>query len=429
MGGRAGRNADYNESMRRFPCFSAGTLVFLSLAGCYPELQPGSASTPPRRVEVVTLRAEPIADQFTLIGETEPWQEAVLYFEVPGIVAAVHVEEGAEVSQGDAIAQLVTDDYDLAVARAQAEHAAARARWDLLKEGTRKEDLDAAKADHARAQAWLAFWVNELKRHRVLIAKGTTTATELEQVQREHDAAEQEERLTKAKLERAIAGPRLQEIEAAQAEFQAREAAVKIAQRQLAKAALVAPISGRIERRMVDVGAYVNVFPSGGVPIVHLVDLQKVDAVIAVPEVLLSYVVGLDQVDVRSALKPDLRSQARIISVDRAADRETGTYQLRARLANSDGNYTSGMIVTTTISSPASRSHIRIPLTSIRRPYGQPPYVLLVDADRDKVVAQTIEPGPVLGERVEVLEGLESGQLLIVAGQNFVVEGDVVQYE
>ena len=405
------------------------TLVVLAVAGCYPQTDTGPRGLALRPVKVLELHPEPIAETLTLIGSIEPWQEAILYFEVSGVVAEVFVEEGDLLQQGAPVARLVLEDFTLAVSQAEAQLQIAQARLNLPHAGTRKEDLEAARADHARASVRAAYWASELNRVRRLFERNVIAASELEQVRREHDAADQEKRSTKARLERAIAGPRKQEIEAAAAEVEARTQAAALAKRQLEKATLRAPFRGRVEKRLLDVGAYINVFPTGGVPVVHLVDLDQVDAVIAVPEALLARFADIQQVEIVSAVDRQIRANGKIISVGKVADRATGTYQLRARISNPDGRFTGEMVVIAETTSQASRRAVRIPLTALCRAYGQPPYVLLVDPASSQVVAREVELGPLAGDRVEIAGGLSDGELLIIAGQDRVVVGDRVEFQ
>ncbi len=409
--------------------FSWLGLAVLCLTGCYPQSSAGPGGKITRPVKVIQVRREPANETLTLIGSIEPWQEAILYFEVSGIVAEVFVEEGDIVAPGDPIARLVLDDYELGLYRAEAEHDAAKAKLALLHAGTRKEDLDAARAAHSRAKVRAAYWTSELVRMTKLFSKTAISTSELEQTRRESDAAEQEELLRKAQLQKAVAGPRKEDIDAAAAVAEARRQAALLAARQLKKATLQAPFRGRIERRLLDAGAYVNVFPTGGVPVVHLVDHDQVDAVVSVPEALFSHFANEPQVEIISAVNTDIRAGGKIIALGQVADRASGTYQLRVRLANPEGRFTSGMVVSAEAKVESGRQAIRIPVSSLRQAYGQPPHVLLVDPEANQVIAREVQLGPIAGERVEVSAGLSGDELLIVRGQDRVIAGDRVKYE
>ncbi len=409
--------------------FSWLGLAVLCLTGCYPQSSVGPEGEIPRPVKVIQVHTEPANETLTLIGSIEPWQEAILYFEVSGIVARVFVEEGDVVEPGDPIAGLVLDDYELGLSRAEAELDAAEAKLALLHAGTREEDLDAARAAYSRAKIRAAYWTSELVRMTKAFRKNALSASELEQTRRESDAAEQEELLRKAQLKKAVAGPRKEDIDAAAAEAEARRQAAALAARQLKKATLRAPFRGRVERRLLDAGAYINVFPTGGAPVVHLVDRDQVDAVVSVPEALFSHFADEPQVEIISAVNTDIRAGGKIIALGQVADRASGTYQLRVRLANTDGRFTSGMVVTAEAKVESGRQAIKIPISSLRRAYGQPPHVLLVDPEASQVIVQEVQLGPIAGDRVEVSAGLSGGELLIVRGQDRVIAGDRVKYE
>jgi HlyD family secretion protein len=351
-----------------------------------------------------------------------------LYFEVTGVVADVFVEEGDVVEAGDPIAQLVLDDYELALSKANAELQSVQSRLDLLQAGTRKEDLDAARSDYARTQARATYWRGELNRNRLLLQKNVITDSQLDQIQSEHDAAVQEEAVAKALMEKSVAGPRVEEIKTAISDVESLTQAVAQAERQRAKATLRSPFEGRIEQRLLDEGTYINVFPTGGSPVVRLVDLSQVDAVIAVPEVHLSQFEGRQQVSVVSAVDPHIEARGQIVSLGQVADLASGTYELRARISNPDGRFTAGMVVTAAAVDGPSREALHAPLVSICHAYGQPPYVLLVDETERRAVACEVQLGPLAGEQIEIRGELSEGQLLIVRGHDRVVAGDRVTY-
>ena len=229
-----------------------------------------------RSVEVVEVRPGSEHDAVQLIGRIEPGQEVTLYFEVPGVVAEVLVEEGRrrEAGRPDRAARAGRLRAGV-LARQGRVQRGPKAEWELMRAGTRKEDIDLARADFERAKARNAYWAAEYERMKQLVESRATSESEFQQVGRERDAAVQEELMAKAGLERAVAGFRKEEIANAAAKVEARRQAAILAERQLQKATLKAPFRGRIERRLADPGAYVNVFPMGGVPIVHLVNLEQ----------------------------------------------------------------------------------------------------------------------------------------------------------
>jgi multidrug efflux pump subunit AcrA (membrane-fusion protein) len=70
-----------------------------------------------------------------------------------------------------------------------------------------------------------------------------------------------------------------------------------------------------------------------------------------------------------------------------------------------------------------------VPVTAVRRAYGQSPYVVLVNPKDRQVVERDVELGPITADQVEIMNGLTGGELLVVRGQHLVVAGDQVEYE
>ncbi len=419
-------------STRCFPAFRIGLvrtivslLSLLPITGCYPQVVAGPEDAPPPLVEVLELQELPVVEKTTLIGVTEPWREATLYFEVSGVVEDVFVEEGQEVEPNAPVAQLVVRDYELALALAEAELAAAQARLAMLRAGTRKEDVLAAEADHAKARNLTGFWKSEWQRVAKLYE---ISESERAHVRSKYDVALQDEQAAQWRWAKAAAGFRQEEIEEAQAQFVARQQQVAMAQRNLEKATLRAPFRGRIEKRLLDPGAYINLFPTGGAPVTHIVDLEQVDALFDVPEVLLIHCHSDTPLNVASAANPQIRGQARVVSIGRVADRGSGTYALRARLQNDQQHFQAGMTVTAELTTSSASPAIHVPLAAVGRAYGQPPYVLLVDRESNQVVAREVQLGAITGESIQVTAGLKPGNLLIVRGQDRILPGEHVRY-
>ena len=105
----------------------AATLTVLALAlvqcgspaeGAEPDSEAGASRL--TRVGVTTLNAEPFSHAFAVQGNVETDRIANILAEFPGVVQEVLVEEGAKVSQGQALLRINTD--VLAKQRAEAGH-------------------------------------------------------------------------------------------------------------------------------------------------------------------------------------------------------------------------------------------------------------------------------------------------------------------
>lgn len=140
----------------RRPALVAGALVLVVAGGftlhaCAPK---PDAEAPARPVRVLTVGSSGIAPSAELAGEVRARVESKLGFRAPGKIISRKVEAGQRVKRGQELARLDPRDYQLAVA--------------------------AADADKAAADADLANARNELKRFEDLRTKGFVSETELE---------------------------------------------------------------------------------------------------------------------------------------------------------------------------------------------------------------------------------------------------------
>lgn len=207
------------------------------------------------------------------------------------------------------------------------------------------------------------------------------------------------------------------------AQSQKAEASVAQLRASLAKKRILAPFSGTIGIRQVDVGDYI----AAGTPIATLQDLSTlyVDFFLAEQHVPL---LALGQkVQLRVAAYPDERFEGVISALNPKVETTTRNVQVRAELANPDGCLLPGMFADLQVLLPTENAQVVVPETAITYTlYGNS--VLLVTEGTPPEGVSRDEPYLVVerrfvttGERrdglVVVLDGLEGGEQVITAGQ------------
>lgn len=207
------------------------------------------------------------------------------------------------------------------------------------------------------------------------------------------------------------------------AQSQKAEASVAQLRASLAKKRVLAPFSGTIGIRQVDVGDYL----AAGTPIATLQDLSKlyVDFFLAEQHVPL---LKLGQkVQLRVAAYPDERFEGVISALNPKVETTTRNVQVRAELGNPDGRLLPGMFADLQVLLPTETAQVVVPETAITYTlYGNS--VLLVTEGTPPEGVSRDEPYLVVerrfvttGERrdglVVVLDGLEGGEQVITAGQ------------
>jgi len=207
------------------------------------------------------------------------------------------------------------------------------------------------------------------------------------------------------------------------AQSQKAEASVAQLRASLAKKRILAPFSGTIGIRQVDVGDYI----AAGTPIATLQDLSTlyVDFFLAEQHVPL---LALGQkVQLRVAAYPDERFEGVISALNPKVETTTRNVQVRAELGNPDGRLLPGMFADLQVLLPTETAQVVVPETAITYTlYGNS--VLLVTEGTPPEGVSSDEPYLVVerrfvttGERrdglVVVLDGLEGGEQVITAGQ------------
>jgi HlyD family secretion protein len=180
---------------------------------------------------------------------------------VGGQLLEAPFEEGHTVAAGVTVARIDTKDAEHRLAQARATAEAADAQLRLLLSGTRAEDLRRAEEQLAQAQAELDAARRDLDRLSGLAERGTATEKSRDDAATRKEVAERAVAAARAELDKLMAGPRRQEIEAARAQRASAEAMVAAVEQQITDATVVAPVAGVITARVAEPG---EVLPPGG---------------------------------------------------------------------------------------------------------------------------------------------------------------------
>jgi HlyD family secretion protein len=190
---------------------------------------------------------------------------------VGGRLLEAPFEEGDVVSAGVVVAKIDTLDAEHLLAQARATAEAADAQLRLLLAGTRAEDLRRAEDQLAQAQAELDAARRDFERLDGLAERGTATEKSRDDAATRQEVAERAVAAARSQVEKLVAGPRRQEIEAARAQRAAAEAAVAAAEQKIVDATVLSPIDGVLTTRVAEPGEVL----APGATIALLTDLAR----------------------------------------------------------------------------------------------------------------------------------------------------------
>jgi HlyD family secretion protein len=171
-----------------------------------------------------------------------------------GVVEAVLVTDGQEVTEGTALAVIGCDDLKAEVDQAKAEAESAQQARIRLVRGHRNEERKAAAQKTAAARAVLNQTQEHLKRMDTLYQKEVIPRDLFEQAKRDYEVAQANYQSSRA--DQALVESKLlpEEKARADAEVTAAEENVRVATEKLQKCTVRAPISGTVLRIMARVG-------------------------------------------------------------------------------------------------------------------------------------------------------------------------------
>jgi membrane fusion protein, multidrug efflux system len=212
-------------------------------------------------------------------------------------------------------------------------------------------------------------------------------------------------------------------VDQSAAALEVAEAQVALSRAQLARMRIVAPFDGMAGIRNVDLGDYVK----DGADLVNIEDLSQVLVDFRLPERFVARVKTGQVVDVSLDALPGQRFTGRIDALDSIIDADGRSLLVRARLDNPGGVLKSGLFARTRIVFSKRENAMVVPEEALV-PMGGKQYLYKVVEGPKGKVANRIEAriGLRLPGKVEVLEGLAPGDLVVTAGQARLGRGEAV---
>lgn len=337
---------------------------------------PGQMAVP---VTLTAVTEEIVTGYRQYPANVVPLQETELRAEVSGYVTGIFVADGAEVSAGQKLYEVDQVRYSAALDQAQA-------------------SLSIAKANKERVE-------RDLARYEALAQK---------------DA-----------IARQVLDNTRTELQTAEAQVVAAQAAFSTAQTNLERSIIRAPFAGNIGISQVRTGALVSAgstllntisstdpmaieFQANESELKEMLDLQRSAASVA--DSVISLELGGGEV---------YPYYGRITTLDRAINRSTGTITVRATFSNPQGRLRAGLSAIIRIRQRSETKQLVIPYKAVTEQLGQTSVYVLGDSSR--VEQRVIRLGLKTGEKTVVTEGLSLGDQVVTEGMINLRHGALVR--
>ena len=175
------------------------------------------------------------------------------------IIRELPVKEGSTVQQGDVLVRLDSKNQQAILAHAIAEQSKAEAYLLRLTNGERPEDIAAAQAKVARAQAQLTEADKNYRRKAELVNRRLISQSEQDSALAARDSAKAELDSANEEFSKLTAGSRPEDIDQAKAELAAATADVVLEQQKLDELTIVATRDGILDNLPYNLGERVPV--------------------------------------------------------------------------------------------------------------------------------------------------------------------------
>lgn len=227
------------------------------------------------------------------------------------------------------------------------------------------------------------------------------------------------------------------EFDRLSAELAKAQATVNQLKAVLAKKTIVAPFSGTIGIRKIDVGSYL----SNNSPFGTLQDLSQLYLDFFLPEQNLPLLKTGQTVRIKVSAYPDETFEAKIIAINPKVESSTRNVQVRAELSNPNGKLLPGMFAGLAVLYKDAEETVVVPETAVTFTlYGNTVFVVMPKLDDDKQPVLDSEGQPQLivrrlpvetGERrdgwVAVQKGLKGDEQVITNGQLKLNDGTLIK--
>ncbi len=366
-----------NILTRRTVLFLVAALFY---AGCG-----GDAAAPPEeadqqaesvarrtiRVETLVVRPSTFEDVIELTGTVDAVNDAMLSAQSVGSLI-YRVERGAYVPRGGVVARIDSTLLYASYQQAMAQRDVAKAQFELASD--------------------------TYERQEPLYRDSIISATEYERV--------------RAQLN--------------QSEGQLRQAVAALAQlrEQLDNTRVVAPFGGTVEQYMAEIGEQVM---TGG-PVARMVNTNAVKVTAGVPERYASDIEAGTRVRVSFAQYGGEQYEAEVRFVGSAIDPATRTFPIELRLDNSDRSLKPEMSARLFVTRDAMTEALVIPQDAVlldEAGYGA--FVVVREGGESVARRRTLDVGASYSGSAVVRAGIETGDEVVVVGQQNLTDGDLVE--
>jgi multidrug efflux pump subunit AcrA (membrane-fusion protein) len=380
----------------------AATLAGCSESGSAKGAEAGTRERPARSIDTEPVRREAVNRTVNVSGTLAAENQVTVSSQAEGVVSRILADLGDRVVSGQVLVELDREKLQYNLDQQKAALARSLARYGANEPG-RLPPIDQTP-DVKRAAAEL----NQARR-------GFERATELSKrqllSQQALDDADAVLRTKQAEYDSAM-----QNVKNMAADIDASNAAARLAERQLRDANIRAPFDGYVQQRMVSLGELVK----EQMPVMQIVRIDPLKVTAEIPEGLAPWVKGGQAVDLQVDAYPDQSFTGKVSRISPSVNQQTRAFPFEALVPNPQGLLKPGTFVRVKLTTNHVEQLLTLPYAALQYRYGVNRAFVVTG---DSITGREVKVGDRLGDRIEILGGVQAGDVVALTDVDNLSDG------
>jgi RND family efflux transporter MFP subunit len=388
---------------------TAAAVWMLLLAGCgAPTAEPEAQTVAP--VQVAVVKRASIHRIVKAQGILYAHNQASVTPKISAPISEFYVNRGSHVHKGQLLAVLENRDLTAAVVDAKGQLDQSEAAFHSITAGTLPQELTKAQAEVQAAKEALGAAQKVLESRKSLLDQGAIPRRQVDEANVAYIQARGAYDVAAKHLSSLEQVGRESDTRQAQAQLEAARGRHQGAQAQLEYSKIYSPIDGVVAERPL----YAGEMSSAGTPLLTVMDVSRVVARANVPAEQIKYLkVGNPATITSVDASGELNGKVSVVSP--ALNPNSTTAEVWVEALNTGESMKPGSSVHVSIMSQTVEDATVIPQAAILPSETITAMVMVVGTD-SLAHQRAIEAGIREGDRVQVLKGLDPGELVIVVG-------------
>jgi len=406
-------------------------LVAWSMAGCG---SPAEKTEQSKEAQTVKVEKGSLRLAVATTGRVVANLEIEIKCKASGEVAELPFEVSDSVGKGDLLVRLNPIDEERSVKRAEASLSISRARVAQAKFGLEIAERDLAtertRAEAAlrSAQARATEAKGKFERSRALVKQDTVSLEAFESdqaayIQAEATLSEANARMEDLKSKQRALESKRHDIAIAEAQVAGDEINLSDAQQRLIDTKVLAPMSGVVVARNVQVGQIISSGISnvgGGTAVMVLADLSRLFVVASVDESDIGKIQKGQQTVITVDAYPERKFYGQVLRIATKGENVSNVVTFEVTIEVGQRNrelLKPEMTANIEIIAAERENALMLPVKAVRR-RRRDRYVLVVEPGKPQPVERPVEVGISDGENMEIVKGVTEGEVISTGGSD-----------